>query len=269
MSNNPLWQLNGNQQDATWVKVYRRLTEHWLYKNPAYTNIWLAILFGTNYRPSKAVIRGEVVEIGRGEMLTSTNRLAVISNTGRQQVRTFLRLAEADGMICLKSNQHVTIVKVMNYEGLQSLEQAGQPTHNQRVTNAQPTRNHIIRSKEVKKERIEEEDTRKNKPSGAEELTAYFATLGMPSTEAQRFNDYYTANGWKVGRNPMKDWKAAARNWRKGYEEKQTKETANVIRTAPVGLPQQVVDIANRPKLSTDAVEAAKALYLSKVTQDE
>jgi hypothetical protein len=25
--------------------------------------------------------------------------------------------------------------------------------------------------------------------------------------------DHYTANGWKVGKNPMKDWKAAVRQW--------------------------------------------------------
>ncbi len=27
------------------------------------------------------------------------------------------------------------------------------------------------------------------------------------------FFDYFESNGWKVGRNPMKDWKAAFRNW--------------------------------------------------------
>lgn len=31
--------------------------------------------------------------------------------------------------------------------------------------------------------------------------------------DAQHFVDYYTANGWKVGKNPMKDWKAAVRTW--------------------------------------------------------
>lgn len=30
---------------------------------------------------------------------------------------------------------------------------------------------------------------------------------------AQYFYDYYEANGWKVGKNPMKDWKATLRNW--------------------------------------------------------
>jgi hypothetical protein len=31
--------------------------------------------------------------------------------------------------------------------------------------------------------------------------------------DAQEFVDYYTCIGWMVGRNPMKNWKAAARAW--------------------------------------------------------
>lgn len=33
------------------------------------------------------------------------------------------------------------------------------------------------------------------------------------ATEAERFIDYYASNGWKVGKNAMKDWRAAARGW--------------------------------------------------------
>lgn len=31
--------------------------------------------------------------------------------------------------------------------------------------------------------------------------------------DPERFYDYYEANGWKVGKNPMKDWRAAVRTW--------------------------------------------------------
>jgi hypothetical protein len=31
--------------------------------------------------------------------------------------------------------------------------------------------------------------------------------------EADNFFNYYESNGWKVGRNPMKNWKAAANKW--------------------------------------------------------
>lgn len=32
---------------------------------------------------------------------------------------------------------------------------------------------------------------------------------------AEKFHDFYTANGWRVGKNSMKDWKAAVRTWEK------------------------------------------------------
>ena len=37
----------------------------------------------------------------------------------------------------------------------------------------------------------------------------------------EKFIDYYESNGWKVGRNSMKDWKATVRNWEKNQQEKQ------------------------------------------------
>ena len=35
------------------------------------------------------------------------------------------------------------------------------------------------------------------------------AAAGSP----ERFMDYYTANGWRLGKSEMKDWKAVVRNW--------------------------------------------------------
>lgn len=50
-----------------------------------------------------------------------------------------------------------------------------------------------------------------------EEVRAYCRERNN-NVDAERFIDYYTANGWKVGKNPMKDWKAAVRTWeRQGW----------------------------------------------------
>jgi hypothetical protein len=35
----------------------------------------------------------------------------------------------------------------------------------------------------------------------------------FPALDANRFHDFYTSKGWKIGSEPMKDWKACARNW--------------------------------------------------------
>lgn len=43
---------------------------------------------------------------------------------------------------------------------------------------------------------------------------------------AEHFIDYYTANGWKVGKNPMRDWKATVRSWEKnGYNNQKPQPT--------------------------------------------
>lgn len=49
-------------------------------------------------------------------------------------------------------------------------------------------------------------------PPTIDEVRAYCAEKGY-TVDADRFVDYYTSNGWKVGKNPMKDWKAAVRTW--------------------------------------------------------
>lgn len=52
-----------------------------------------------------------------------------------------------------------------------------------------------------------------NRPT-VQEVADYCRERGN-QVDAQRFVDYYTANGWRVGKNPMKDWKAAVRTWEK------------------------------------------------------
>lgn len=52
------------------------------------------------------------------------------------------------------------------------------------------------------------------KPS-LEDVRAYCQSRNN-SVDAERFISYYESNGWRVGKNPMKDWKAAVRTWERG-----------------------------------------------------
>ena len=49
-------------------------------------------------------------------------------------------------------------------------------------------------------------------PPTLDDVKAYCFERGN-NVDPQRFIDYYQSNGWKVGKNPMKDWKAAVRTW--------------------------------------------------------
>lgn len=51
------------------------------------------------------------------------------------------------------------------------------------------------------------------------EVTAYCKERNS-TVDPEAFVSYYESNGWKVGKNPMKDWKAAVRNWERMDKER-------------------------------------------------
>ena len=67
-----------------------------------------------------------------------------------------------------------------------------------------------------------------------EEIKQYCIERGN-KVDAQHFFDYYESNGWRVGKNSMKNWQAAVRTWerseyRKPNSKKNSKEDAiNVV----------------------------------------
>ena len=73
------------------------------------------------------------------------------------------------------------------------------------------------KEKEKEKESIEADKppTRKRFTAPTvQEITNYCRDKGC-SIDAERFVDYYESVGWKVGKNQMKDWKAAVRTWQR------------------------------------------------------
>lgn len=70
---------------------------------------------------------------------------------------------------------------------------------------------------DIEEEKEEEKEKKKKNvkrfsPPTIEEVKAYCAER-KNNVDAQRFVDYYTSNGWLVGKNKMKDWRAAVRTW--------------------------------------------------------
>ena len=65
---------------------------------------------------------------------------------------------------------------------------------------------------DTERERKKKGKTRRFKPPTLQEVEAYCQEKGL-CINPEIFVDYYEGNGWKVGKNPMKSWKATLRNW--------------------------------------------------------
>ena len=55
-------------------------------------------------------------------------------------------------------------------------------------------------------------------PPSVDEITAYCKER-KNTVDPQAFADFYASKGWKVGREPMKDWRAAIRTWERRQTE--------------------------------------------------
>lgn len=89
---------------------------------------------------------------------------------------------------------------------------------------------YISEQSKVKESKVKESKVRENKrekanlrftPPALEDVKKYCDERGN-NIVPEKFIDYYTANGWMVGKSKMKDWKAAIRNWEKNdFDRKQ------------------------------------------------
>ena len=68
-------------------------------------------------------------------------------------------------------------------------------------------------------------------PPTREAAAAYVKEQGLTRVDLDKFFDYYQSNGWKVGKNSMKDWRATLRNWNRNEVDK--------VRPSPSGITQK------------------------------
>ena len=71
-----------------------------------------------------------------------------------------------------------------------------------------------VKVKDKEKEIEKESVLRRFAPPTLEEVAAYCMERNN-KVDAETFIDFYSAKGWKVGNQPMKDWKACVRTWEK------------------------------------------------------
>lgn len=82
---------------------------------------------------------------------------------------------------------------------------------NQTITKPEPNVNVNVNDIKKKDTKVSKEKAHFVPPT-LENVIGYCQEKGL-ILDAQRFIDFYESKGWMIGKNKMKDWKAAVRNW--------------------------------------------------------
>ena len=149
--------------------------------------------------------------------------LAKLTRTDVDTVRSALMLFDKIGLISRLDTGEIFISQLNEMVGtetdkakLMRQKRAKEKLISNNVTQELPecyTELETEKEKELKKDiEVEgETTTRFHKPSISE--IQQYCEERKNTINAEKFFNYYEANGWKVGKNKMKDWKACVRTW--------------------------------------------------------
>jgi hypothetical protein len=124
--------------NSGFIYLHRKLKDHWIWKNPFYFQWFVYFLFRANFKANKVLIGSDLIDVKKGEFITSIEKLSKdLNGATSQKVRTFLKLLEKDKMIIKKSTSKLTKIYICNYDSYQTNQQA----NNKQITNQQQTNN--------------------------------------------------------------------------------------------------------------------------------
>ncbi|MGI1659615.1 MAG: hypothetical protein ACRKFN_11600 [Desulfitobacterium sp.] len=152
---------------AGFVKVYRDIKDHWIYKDPDHFKAWFEMLSNARYikEPKTDMYEGIIYTLNYGEFIFGRLSWSKRLGISEQKLRTLVKKLQNEGMIVATSRlTKLTVYKVVNYEKYNQLDnQQKSPEsegvqgdddqqNNQHLTSRQPAANQHLTTNEESKE---------------------------------------------------------------------------------------------------------------------
>lgn len=228
--------------NSGYIKLYRKCLENEFFLEKPFDR-WRAfeyLLISARYKPSRVILKGQVIELDTGQLIVSEKQLAEKWGWSRGKVRRYILLLESLGMVQVNGTALGTVLTIENYTKYQCEQTANGTALGTTDGTSDSTSlgtsdgTHIKKVKKVKKDkkvnniyitraRARETNTRFTPPD-VQDVKAYCLER-KNNVDPEKFIDFYEAKGWMVGKNRMKDWRAAVRNWERNGASKSTAQT--------------------------------------------
>lgn len=201
------------------IKLYRKMLEWGWYDDGPTKDVFIHLLLIASYEDK--FYRG--IPLERGQVVTTVKEMEVNLGLTTQQIRTALSKLISTNEVTKKSTSKFTVYTINNYADYQSSNNDNnKPATNEQQTSNKPSNTKKVRSKEYTSYSPPQGDegvsvSKRFVPPTPEEVNAYCRERNN-GIDGNEFCDFYISKGWKVGKNPMKDWKAAVRTWERSRQ---------------------------------------------------
>lgn len=102
-----------------WIKLHRKLLDCALFDGNEPSDrksAWIDLLLLANHNDKKVIFNGQPTIVKAGQRITSIRKLAAMWNWSKDRTERFLDLLESEGMITRESDNHRTVLTIVNYE---------------------------------------------------------------------------------------------------------------------------------------------------------
>lgn len=174
-----------------WIKIHRNITENTMYFSEPFTRMqaWIDLLLVANYRESVIYVRGNKVDVKRGQIAKSQDFFATRWKWSRGKVIRFLDELQKCGQIVQQKSNVITLISVVNYEYYQQDGTTDEPQtdgrqYNRRTADSTTDEPQIVQPYErrIKKNK---EDNKETSLTRGKENAAAVAAPTSASDEAE------------------------------------------------------------------------------------
>lgn len=201
-----------------WIKLHRALLDKaiWEKSSPEQKTILITLLLMANHEGKEWEWKGKQFKAEPGQFVTSLDSIIKKAGEGisSQNVRTALKKFKKYEFLTEEVTKTGRLITIVNWGLYQSFSEEGNKATNKDLTNT---------SQRPNKELTPNKNDKNVKnnifiPPSLEEVAEYCKSRSN-NIDPQRFIDFYSSKGWMMGKNKMKDWKAAIRNWERNNKK--------------------------------------------------
>lgn len=198
-----------------WIKLYKQVQDNVLWQDKPFSRgqAWIDLLLMANYADGEMLSKGTIVHIKRGQVFRTQKHLSERWGWSIKKVRGFLLLLEKQKMATVEGIAQGMLITVEKYEFFQC---QGQGYGIQEGT--EEGMNRATQGRQKKKNKEEKHFI----PPSVEEVRQYCTERGN-TVDPEAFVAHYASNGWMVGKNKMKQWKAAVVTWERRQQNDEKK----------------------------------------------
>jgi DNA-binding transcriptional MerR regulator len=187
-----------------WIKIHRKFLDwEWFNKSEA-VHLFMYLVLKANHKDGQ----WQGIDIKKGQFVTSFGKISADTGISLQTIRTLLKKLEKSNEINIQTTNKYSVITICKYECYQKETE----TTNEQLTNKQQsTNNQLTTNKNDKNEK-------KFIIPTFNDVLEYCMQNNL-DVDGVKFINFYESKGWMVGKNKMKDWKAAIRTWVKPKQE--------------------------------------------------